>query len=147
MLKSIAALCVFYLTDDLGTLPRIVMYLLAFSFATRIICLGAIVLLLMWRWSGRRESGSGFIRFTEIRMAGDTVVGLCSLLERKRVLYLAGRLKKLRRSLRLSWRQAVDTLAIWTRIPANCKVILVLAVCHPDDAAVGKESKRVCVHY
>lgn len=30
------------LTEDLGTFPRMVMYLLAFSLATRIICLGAI---------------------------------------------------------------------------------------------------------
>lgn len=33
------------LTEDFGTLPRIVMYLLAFSLATRILCGGAIVLL------------------------------------------------------------------------------------------------------
>jgi len=30
------------LTEDLGTLPRIVTYLLAFSLATRILCGGAI---------------------------------------------------------------------------------------------------------
>lgn len=30
------------LTEDFGTLPRIVMYLLAFSLATRILCGGAI---------------------------------------------------------------------------------------------------------
>lgn len=33
----------YILTEDLGTFPRIVMYRLAFSLATRIICLGAIV--------------------------------------------------------------------------------------------------------
>lgn len=33
--------------DDLGTLPRIVMFLLAFSLAIRIRCCGAIVLFLL----------------------------------------------------------------------------------------------------
>lgn len=46
---------IFVLTDVLGTFPRIVMYLLAFSLAIFIICFGAIVtnLLCVWNYSGR----------------------------------------------------------------------------------------------
>lgn len=45
----------FVLTDVLGTFPRIVMYLLAFSLAIFIICFGAIVtnLLCVCNYSGR----------------------------------------------------------------------------------------------